>query len=159
MYHNKFIRQDGNIPSCMQHSPYMQSLMTSASAPSDISPVQQSMGQFPLGIPASQASTSPAQVAIPMQPNQQPISQQIIPPTTTGQVPQTVESTYFIPGFLRTQIGRRVRVEFLIGTNGTTDRTGILIGVGASYILLRDPNEDNIIMADLYSIKFVTILL
>ena len=75
------------------------------------------------------------------------------------QVPATVESTLFTPGFLRTQIGRRMRVEFLIGTNNMTDRSGTLVAVGASYILLRPIDSDDLMMCDIYSIKFVTILL
>jgi hypothetical protein len=74
------------------------------------------------------------------------------------QVPSTVESPFFTPGFLRTQIGRKMRVEFLIGTNGFTDRTGTLVAVGASYILLRPIGSDDLMMCDIYSIKFVTIL-
>jgi hypothetical protein len=74
--------------------------------------------------------------------------------------PATVQSTLYTPGFLRTQIGRQMRVEFLIGTNGPlVDRTGTLIGVGASYILLRPVESDDVMMCDIYSIKFVTILL
>lgn len=75
-----------------------------------------------------------------------------------GQVPATVESTFYTPGFLRTQIGKKMRVEFLIGTNGFTDRTGTLVAVGASYILLRPVDSDDIILCDIYSIKFVTII-
>jgi len=63
----------------------------------------------------------------------------------------------FTQAYLRTQIGKKVRVEFLIGTNMTTDRIGTLIGVGVSYILLRPAETDDILMADIYSIKFVTI--
>lgn len=76
-----------------------------------------------------------------------------------GQAPQTVQDVFFTPGFLRTQIGRRMRVEFLIGTGTLVDRTGTLIGVGASYILLRLVDSDDIMMCDIYSIKFATILL
>ncbi|MCX8129681.1 MAG: hypothetical protein N3I35_06215 [Clostridia bacterium] len=72
------------------------------------------------------------------------------------QPPQTLQSTQYTPGYLRTQIGRRVRVEFLIGTNGTTDRLGTLVGVGASYILIRPEDTDDIMLCDIYSIKFVT---
>ena len=50
-----------------------------------------------------------------------------------------------------------MRVEFLIGTNNLVDRTGILIDVGASYILLRALESDVITYADIYSIKFITI--
>lgn len=95
-----------------------------------------------------------------------PTGPQFSPPATTGVptiaadsefVPQSVQNTMYLAGFLRTQIGRRVRVEFLIGTNTITDRTGVLVGVGASYILLREEGEDNVIVCDLYSIKFVNI--
>ena len=59
--------------------------------------------------------------------------------------------------FLRENIGKLMRVEFLIGTNNLVDRTGILIDVGASYILLRSLESDTITYCDIYSIKFITI--
>jgi len=74
-------------------------------------------------------------------------------------MPTTLESPFFTPGFLRTQIGRRVRVEFLIGTNSITDRSGTLVAVGSSYIVLQPFESDDLMMCDLYAIKFVTILL
>lgn len=75
-------------------------------------------------------------------------------------VPSTVQSTMFTPGFLLTQIGKLMRVEFLIGTNGPlVDRVGTLVAVGASYILLRPTGSDDLLLCDIYSIKFVTILL
>lgn len=86
---------------------------------------------------------------------------QIVPGTLAQaqtQVPVTVESPMYTPGFLRTQIGKKMRVEFLIGTNGFTDRTGTLLAVGASYILLRLIDSDDVMMCDIYSIKFVTII-
>ena len=49
------------------------------------------------------------------------------------------------------------KVEFLIGTNNLTDRIGVLEDVGASYILLRSVESNNLIYCDIYSIKFVTI--
>lgn len=73
------------------------------------------------------------------------------------QTPATVQSTMFTPGFLRTQIGRRMRIEFLLGTGPLVDRTGTLINVGASYILLKMIDSDDVMMCDIYSIKFVTI--
>lgn len=86
-------------------------------------------------------------------------------PTLTGapaipigeQPPATVQSTLFTPGFLKTQIGKRMRVEFLIGTNLLTDRTGTLTGVGASYILIRPIDSNDTMLCDIYSIKFVSI--
>lgn len=77
---------------------------------------------------------------------------------TSMQTPQTVSDVYFTPGFLKTQIGNKIRVEFLIGTNAPmVDRTGILRFVGASYIIIELENTDDLMMCDLYSIKFVTI--
>lgn len=82
-------------------------------------------------------------------------------PTSLGVTPQTsqMEPSVFDPGFLqsylRKNIGKNVRVEFLIGTSILTDRVGRLEEVGISYIVLRDQAGARIV-ADLYSIKFVT---
>lgn len=75
------------------------------------------------------------------------------------QPPMTVQSTLYTPGFLRTQIGKRMRIEFLIGSGAMTDRSGTLLAVGASYILIRLIDSDDTMMCDIYSIKFVTIFL
>jgi hypothetical protein len=121
------------------------------------SPMPQMMPTFPTGIPTGPSPTPlepvgvvPAVQAVPA-----------VPAVPAGeQAPQTLTSTMYTPGFLRTQIGRRMRVEFLIGTSGpTVDRIGTLLGVGASYILLRPIESDDILLCDIYSIKFVTILL
>ena len=37
------------------------------------------------------------------------------------------------------------------------DREGTLIDVGISYIILREPETDDLVLADIYSIKFVRI--
>ena len=71
--------------------------------------------------------------------------------------PEILTNTIYTPAFLREQIGKLMRVEFLIGTNNLTDRIGILEDVGASYILLRSIESDNLIFCDIYAIKFVTI--
>lgn len=71
--------------------------------------------------------------------------------------PEILTNNIYTPAFLREQIGKLMRVEFLIGTNNLTDRIGILEDVGASYILLRSVESDNIIYCDIYSIKFITI--
>ncbi len=84
-------------------------------------------------------------------------------PSTTAQplamqTPTTVESPYYTAGFLRNFIGKTMRVEFLIGTSGAlVDRTGELVEVGASYIVLKPSFTDDLLMCDLYAIKFVTI--
>ena len=72
-------------------------------------------------------------------------------------MPEVLTSPIYTPGFLRQQIGKLMRIEFLIGTNNLVDRIGILVDVGASYILLRSFEGDSLIYADIYSIKFITI--
>ena len=71
--------------------------------------------------------------------------------------PEILTNPIYTPAFLREQIGRLMRVEFLIGTNNMTDRIGILEDVGASYILLRSFENDSVVYCDIYSIKFITI--
>lgn len=78
--------------------------------------------------------------------------------TAAMETPTTVESPYYTAGFMRNFLGKNMRVEFLIGTTGPlVDRIGVLVEVGASYIVLRPYLTDNLLMCDLYSIKFVTI--
>lgn len=71
--------------------------------------------------------------------------------------PEVLTNNIYTPAFLREQIGKLVRVEFLIDTNNLTDRTGILEDVGVSYILLRAIDSGNLLYCDIYSIKFVSI--
>lgn len=71
--------------------------------------------------------------------------------------PEILTNPIYTPAFLREQIGRLMRVEFLIGTNNLVDRIGILEDVGASYILLRSFENDSLVYCDIYSIKFITI--
>jgi len=71
--------------------------------------------------------------------------------------PEILTNNIYTPAFLRENIGKLMRVEFLIGTNTLTDRIGILEDVGASYILLRSLQGSEVTYADIYSIKFITI--
>jgi hypothetical protein len=76
----------------------------------------------------------------------------------SADTPTTVQSPYYSAGFLRNFIGRNMRVEFLIGTTGPlVDRIGTLVEVGASYIVLQPYLTDDLLMCDLFSIKFVYI--
>ena len=76
---------------------------------------------------------------------------------TQNNTPEVLTNPIYNPGFLRTQIGKLMRIEFLIGTNNMVDRVGFLEEVGTSYILLRSFEGDTMIYADLYAIKFITI--
>jgi hypothetical protein len=76
---------------------------------------------------------------------------------TTRPMPLTLESMQYLNGFLRAQVGRRIRMEFLIGTNTYLEKSGKLLSVGANYILLQEAMSDNLLVCDFYNIKFVTI--
>ena len=79
------------------------------------------------------------------------------PETRQNNEPEILTNPIYTPAFLREQIGKLMRVEFLIGTNNMVDRIGFLEDVGAIYILLRSFEGDSIIYADIYAIKFITI--
>ncbi len=64
-------------------------------------------------------------------------------------------SVQYINGFMRTQIGRFVRVQQLVGSNIIEDYDGFLIGVGINYIILQDYSSPNIRVLDIYGIKNV----
>ena len=68
----------------------------------------------------------------------------------------TLESTEYMNGYLRTQIGKKVSVAFLIGTESYIDKSGILLGVGANYISIKQAESDDIVLCDFFTIKFVT---
>lgn len=80
-------------------------------------------------------------------------------PMVPPEYEQTIDydSIQHMNGFLRTQIGRYVRVEHLIGSGNTEERFGFLVGVGNNYLLLQDISNGNILVVDFYSIKFVYI--
>jgi hypothetical protein len=71
--------------------------------------------------------------------------------------PVTTQSMQYINGFLRTMVGRKVTVDFLIGTTSLIDKTGTLLGVGANYILINEIETDDLLVCDFYSIKFVRV--
>lgn len=84
-------------------------------------------------------------------------------PTTFGSVPLAtdqfggtpVTDTEYTQGYLQTQIGARIKIEFLIGTNMLVDREGTLTDVGISYIIIQEVETDDLLLCDIYSIKFV----
>lgn len=69
----------------------------------------------------------------------------------------TTESVQYLNGFLRTQIGNRVKVEFLVGTNTYLEKSGKLLAVGANFIVLQESMTDDLLVCDFFNIKFVTI--
>ena len=86
---------------------------------------------------------------------QQVISSQNFPIVSTNPEALNADSLQYMNGFLRTQIGRRVRVEFLLGSNSLTERTGILVAVGSNYIIINEMGTRDLLACDFYNIKFV----
>jgi hypothetical protein len=92
-------------------------------------------------------------------PTTKPEPQPIIQQQDFEQAPgsPTFQDILYTQGYLKTQIGKRVKIFFLIGTNLVQDREGILLDVGISYVILREIETNYKILCDIYSIKFVTI--
>lgn len=99
------------------------------------------------GPPATQASPPPPTI----QPPPVDFAQEPGPPVTTD--------IGYTQAYLKTQIGKKVRIEFLIGTGMFTDRIGILTDVGISYVIIKPEGTDDRMLCDIYSIKFVTFYL
>lgn len=72
--------------------------------------------------------------------------------------PVTSESIQYMNGFIRTQIGRRVQIEFLIGNAELIEKDGYLLGVGSNYILMNEIGTNDITVCDFYNIKFIRFL-
>jgi len=104
------------------------------------------------------ASTLPGYPTVPTSPVH-PGFQNLMP-QSTSLTPITPSPTLVNPNYtqayLRSQIGKKARIEFLVGTNSFIDKFGIIEEVGISYIVLKDINTGERVMCDLYSIKFVT---
>ncbi|MBU3180227.1 hypothetical protein [Clostridium psychrophilum] len=68
-----------------------------------------------------------------------------------------VNNKLYNQGWLTTQIGKYIKIEFLIGSNMYLDREGTLLEVGISYIVIKESGTNDIVMCDIYSIKFVRV--
>lgn len=103
-------------------------------------------GIFPGGSPIGSPAGTPSMDEL------QPIT------STTEPQALSLTSTEYMNGYLRTQIGKMVRVEFLIGTGTLIDRTGTLLSVGANFITIRQVQTNDIVVCDFFSIKFISFL-
>ncbi|MDE6132314.1 MAG: hypothetical protein K2G04_02900 [Oscillospiraceae bacterium] len=75
--------------------------------------------------------------------------------TPPQQTFDTEEMEGSIQKILAENIGAYVVVEFLIGTDRITRKQGYLYHVGTSYITLYDDENENFILCDIFSVKFV----
>ena len=60
-----------------------------------------------------------------------------------------------IEAFLRTQIGKNVRMQFLIGTNTLIEKAGVLIAVGDNFVVLKEAGSGEILVCDFDGAKFI----
>lgn len=125
------------------------------------------MTPAPYTPPKTQPGMRPSQPGIqPRQPGGQPALQPLPQPSTpplldqTGMMDPNNNNVFMNPlytqGYLAQNIGRYIKAEFLIGTNGFVDKEGVLTEVGISYIVIQEPRTDDFVLCDIYSIKFVT---
>lgn len=59
--------------------------------------------------------------------------------------------------FFAANIGKRVKIDFLTGSCGTTSQSGVVYATGAQYVVLYRPQDDTYITGEIFGIKFVTI--
>ena len=72
-------------------------------------------------------------------------------------LPEILTNPVFMSGYLRTQIGKPTHVEFSVGDT-MAERTGVLMQVGADYIVLAIPDENMHTVCSNAHIKSITIL-
>lgn len=60
---------------------------------------------------------------------------------------------------LSENLGEYVVVEFLIGTQTTMEKRGILYAVGTSFLVLFEEETQTFVVCDIFSVKFVTFFL
>lgn len=85
-----------------------------------------------------------------------PIDEEPLPPGfEPPKIP--IEDPEKIQGWLKTQIGKYMIIDFIIGTQIAVDKAGILTTVGVDYLILQDVRAPIQKVCDLYSVKFITI--
>lgn len=141
-----YLLNGGNSSPAMQYP--AQPMTSNAPTPNNI------QGTVPGGSISGTGSPDLTRVPPRSSSGPQPGTMAAIPPSSQPiSIPS--ESLQYMNGFLRTQIGRIVMVQFLVGTNTLVDKMGILLAVGVNYILINETETDDILACDFYNIKFV----
>lgn len=65
------------------------------------------------------------------------------------------QSIQYLNSFMRTQIGRMIEVNFLLGSQNMMNLEGRLLAVGANFILINERNSNNATTIDFYNIKYI----
>lgn len=63
-----------------------------------------------------------------------------------------------LQSYLKTMLNRFVKADFLIGNDNLISKEGILKEVGSDYILLDMIDSNDLLLCDIYSVKFVQII-
>ncbi len=145
--------QGNNAPS-VNTSP--QGLPATPQISDNMSTPTTSIGNDITSVLMPQNTGNSASAELPMYNSGNTITQQIT--DYSKPFPVTAESIQYLNGFIRTQIGRRAQVDFLIGNNELVTKDGYLLGVGANYILMNEIGTNDITAADFYNIKFIRFL-
>ncbi len=77
-------------------------------------------------------------------------------PESTVKIIRSKEYDGSMQQALLDHLGNYVQIEFLIGTNNTVIKEGILDDVGLNFVSLLDEQTGRSTICDLYSIKFMT---
>lgn len=114
--------------------------------------MQENVGSNQNAMPSTPATTFDYGATI-----QQPLESSLMDGITDIQhpYPVTAESLQYLNGFLRTQIGRRVSIDFLVGSNTIVTKSGFLLGVASNYILINELDTNDLTTCDFYNIKFI----
>ena len=59
---------------------------------------------------------------------------------------------------MEANLGRNVKIDFLVGSSNLVSQTGIIHAVATQYVVLRNMMRDTYVACDNFSIKFVTFL-
>lgn len=139
-YHNQQIGRTGT------------SSPTTPSGTTEHQGVQENVSSNQNVVPSTPATTFDYGATI-----QQPLESNLMDGITDIQhpYPVTAESLQYLNGFLRTQIGRRVSIDFLVGSNSIITKSGFLLGVASNYILINELDTNDLTTCDFYNIKFI----
>lgn len=120
------------------------------------SPINQGMNQVPQASQMAQMPQIPQMPQMAQMPQAPPVMQApMMQDMMESAIPPLVMDIEYTQGYLKSQIGSNIKVEFLIGTNMLIDREGVLVDVGVSYIIINETETDDLLLCDIYSIKFV----
>lgn len=75
----------------------------------------------------------------------------------TQREPQSFENPIFFQGYLKKHIGKLVKAESLIG-NRLESRMGILLEVGADFLVIKSMRNSVSIIIELKNVKYVTVV-